>query len=486
MSSSLKKIKKLLEENNLLIDCKIDETFIEGISYDSREVKSNFLFFCKGANYKVEYLKKAIDSGAVCYISEKKYDSNINFLIVSDIRKAMALVSACFYNYAYKDLETVAITGTKGKTTVTYFIKNIIDEYINGKSAVISSIEVETGKRSEEAHLTTPEAPLLHELFYETKESGNKYLTMEVTSQAYKTSRVLGVHFSHGIFLNIAEDHISEAEHSDFYDYLGCKLELIKNVDDMLINKDMDFFETIESECKKNNVNYVTYGKDESSDFTYYNVEKCNEGFNFFVKTKNFDEEFSIKMSGRFNVENAVAAIAMASNMGIDLEIIKKGVENTVVKGRMNVFEKNGFTVIVDFAHNKFSFEKLFESVKADYPNRKIISLGGGTGGKAYKRREDFGRIVGKNSDFVVLTADDPQYEKVEDICDKIIKYLPEGTKYKVVPDRKTAVEEVINNAKPGDVILLLAKSEEEYQKINGECVYYESDLKIVKRMLDL
>ena len=144
------------------------------------------------------------------------------------------------------------------------------------------------------------------------------------------------------------------------------------------------------------------------------------------------------------------------------------------------------FTVIVDYAHNELSFTKLYESIKLDYPSRRVISVGGGPGGKAYRRRKDFGLIVGEGSDYIYLTAEDPQYEEVSAICADIAAYIPEKTKYEIIEDRKEAVEKAIKNAKEGDVIVLLAKGEEDYQKVRGVFTPYESDLKIAKRMLGI
>lgn len=483
---------ELLKNDNILVDYKLKEDEeVKYISYNSKDIEANTLFFCKGKNYKEEYLMESIKKGSMAYVSEKKYnidEENVSYIIVNDIKIAMAKIAAKFYNYAFNDIETIGITGTKGKTTVTYFLKNILDEYTKSKTAVISTVEVITGARHEEAHLTTPEALELHKYFSETANNNVKFLTMEVTSQAYKTSRALDVKFKHGMFLNVSEDHISDAEHPDFNDYLNCKLQLISNVNDMVINADMDEYQIVKSECVKNNVPYITYGLNEISDYRYYDIKREDVGFSFKVenKIKNYIEEFKIIMQGRFNIENAVAAITMAKSLGVDDESIKVGLLNTKVQGRMNVFEKNGLTVIVDYAHNRLSFSKLYESIKLDYPNRRIISLGGGPGNKAYKRRQDFGEIVGTNSDYIYLTAEDPQFETVENICKDIIKYIPENVKYEIVEDRTIAIEKMIKEAKANDVLVLLAKGEEDYQKIKGTFTYFESDLKIVKRILDI
>ena len=482
-------IYQILDKENLVVDYNItNEKEVSYLSYNSKDVEKNTLFFCKGLNYKEEYLDMAIEKGSICYISEKKYNDKINYIIVNDIRKTMAIVADAFYNKVYNNIETIGITGTKGKTTVTYFIKNILDNYAKQETAVISTVETITGVRHEESHLTTPEAIDLHKFFYEIYQSKLKYLTMEVTSQAYKTKRVDSVKFKHGMFLNVSEDHISDAEHPDFNDYLNCKLQLIPNCLDMVINHDMEEFEIVKEECIKNNIPFVTYGSNEKSDYRYFNVRKEEYGFIFTVENVKigFKEDFKISMLGRFNVENAVAAIAMCKVLNVSNEAIKEGLYKTSVQGRMNVYEKNGITVIVDYAHNKLSFAKLFESIKLDYPGRRIISLGGGPGNKAYKRREDFATIVGKYSDYIYLTAEDPQFETVENICKDIIKYLPKETCYEIIEDRTQAVEKAINKAVKGDVVVLLAKGEEDYQKVKGVFTYFESDIKIVKRLLEI
>lgn len=484
---SLDELRNLLEDNNLLINSNINSNdVIEYLSFDSRDIKNNTLFFCKGLNYKEEYLLNAIKLGSICYISEKVYIDNCNFFIVNDVRKAMCIIGAYFYKYAFNDIETIGITGTKGKTTVTYFLKNILDVHLGSKSGVISTIEVITGIREEESHLTTPEPLDLHKFFYETASCDIDYLTMEVTSQAYKTNRVYGVHFKHGMFLNIAEDHISDIEHNDFNDYFNCKLELIKNVDDMVLNYDMDHFDIVKSNCINNNVPYTTYGANSNADYYYSNINIENGSIFFDVRNdKNgYNSTFKINMLGRFNVENATAAIVMALNMNIDDNSIRLGLSNTSVKGRMNIFSNDKFKIIVDYAHNELSFSKLYESIKLDFKDNRIISVGGAPGNKAYRRREDFGKIVGANSDYIYVTSEDPQYEDVSLICKEITKFIPHDN-YEVILDRKEAIITAINNAIDGDIIILLAKGEEDYQKINGEFIYYESDLSIASEYIN-
>lgn len=484
---TVEKVIKILENEKLIKNKNCNgDTLIEFISYDSRTIKPNTMFFCKGEHYKPEYLDQAINKGANIYVSEEKYDVDLQYIIVSDIQKAMAIIALEFYDYPFRDIETIGITGTKGKTTVSCFIKNILDEYTNSKTALISTIKYYTGTTDELAHNTTPEAIELERLFYETKQNGCKYLTMEVSSQGYKRDRVYGVEFKNAIFLNIGEDHISNAEHPNFEDYLQCKIQLVKNSKRVLINKNTDYFDAIYSECKDKEV--ITYGTDSSADYYFENVERTKSGFKFDAVSKvdNYRQNFEINILGRFNIENALAAITMSKKLGVDDQSIKNGLLKTSVQGRMNVIEKDGITVIIDYAHNELSYRKLYESIKLDYPNRRIVSVGGSHGSKAYNRRKAFGEIVVGNSDYVYLSALDPQDEDVETICKDILLYVEDKSKCEIVLDRKDAVEKAIANAKPGDVIVLVGKGEENYQKVHGGLEKYETDMAITKRMLKI
>ena len=489
LSMSLQQIKELLEKYNLLIESNIikDDT-INYISFDSRDdqIVPSTLFFCKGLHYKEEYLINTLDKGVTCYIGERVYLDNINYFIVNDIRKAMIVVADTFYKQSYLDIETVGITGTKGKTTVTYFLKNILDRQLKGESAIISTIEVITGSRHEKSDLTTPEPLDLHKYFYETRYNNIKYLTMEVTSQSYKTRRVEGVKFKHGMFLNIGLDHISDLEHESFEDYFNCKLELIKNCDDMVINYNMDDYEIVKNTCIANNVKYITYGSTNRADYYYTNVIKDDNGLIFTVVSDKykFNERFKINMLGIFNVENALSSIVMALNMGVDKNIIKDGLEATYIPGRMNIVKNKGITVIVDFAHNGLSFSKLYEAIKADFPNKNIISVGGIPGNRDEVRKRDFGVIVGMNSNKVIITTDSPAYDDPKDICNDIIKFMTNDN-YEIILDRKEAIKKAIDDACSNDVVVLIGKGDETFQKINGKLVPYETDLAIAKEFLE-
>ncbi|MCL2099391.1 MAG: UDP-N-acetylmuramyl-tripeptide synthetase [Oscillospiraceae bacterium] len=486
-------ITDILSKENLLVFHNTGgaETAFDFISHDSRNITKNTLFFCKGAGFKEEYLFDAVKKGAVCYMSEKKYNTELPCFLVTDIRHAIALIAPIYYNYPYKNLILTGITGTKGKTTAAYFIKNILDEFTQTKTGLSSSIENYTGKRSEEAHLNTPEPCDLQQLFYEAAECKLKYFTMEATSQAYKTGRLKNIKFDNGIFLNIAEDHIGPLEHEDFEDYLVCKLEFMKNCSNIVINAETDCFERVlaAAESSETLEQIVLYGGEqikERCDFYYAEPKKEDGALSFYLKNDKtgYSEKFAIKIQGIFNIENAAAAAVLCIMLGVDSGSIKRGLLKTEVPGRMTVIESGGFTVIVDYAHNYLSFNALYSALKTDYPDKKIISVGGAPGGKAYKRRRDFAEIAGKHSDYIYITSEDPQFEDPAEICEEIASYLPAGTAFEIILDRAAAVEKAVRSAAAGDVVVLLAKGDEEYQKVNGSWEFYESDLKIARRIL--
>lgn len=505
-SISIKQAVELLEQDGLLVgyDCppQLLEHRFSHLSYSSADVTPDTFFICKGAAFKEEYLRDAIAKGAGVYLAQSLYEGvDCPHILVSDIRKAMSLVSIAFYQKAYRNFRVVGLTGTKGKTTTTYFMKNVLDAFCRRnpqlcaaqKSAVLSTVEVDTGIEHHEAHLTTPESPDLQRYFAQTRDSGLPFLTMEVSSQAYKLSRVYGMDFDIGMFLNIGEDHIGPLEHTDFEDYFSCKLQLMEHCRTAIVNREMDHAQRVLEHARAHAQRVLTFGKLETADlddddcWILRDIQKEEQGFTFTTSHGLAQDSWRIRMAGRFNVENALAAILAAKALGVDDQSIREGLLQNEVQGRMNLFEKDGVTVLVDYAHNFLSFQKLYESLKADYPGQRIVVVVGCPGGKAQLRRRDIGTLSGQNADYLYLTAEDPQFEDVRSICEEIASFVkPYGTPYEIIEDRAQAVEKAITTAQKGDVIVLAAKGEEVYQKVRGEYVYYESDLAIAKRLLSV
>ncbi len=490
---SFRRMVEALEQEGLLSEYSCPEELFDHdytyLSYNSADVKENTFFICKGVAFKEEYLRDALRKGAGAYIAQSPYEGvEAPYIQVNDIRKAMSLVSILFYGQAYKALKVVGLTGTKGKTTTTYFVKNILDQLCGKRSGVLSTVEVYTGVEDHDAHLTTPESPDLQKHFAQCRESGIPYLTMEVSSQAYKMQRVYGMDFDVGMFLNLGEDHVGPLEHESAEDYFQCKLQLMKHCKCAVINRGSDRFEEIYESAKAHAERVIVFGMEKSEECDYWvsDIVKEEIGFSFLVHGKDgYEKQFKISMAGRFNVENALAAFCAAKALNADDESIAAGLYRSEAKGRMNLFVKDGITVIVDYAHNFMSFSKLYESLKLDYPGQPIKVVVGCPGGKNYHRRRDIGQLSGQNADFMYLTAEDPGFEDVCEICREIASYLePYKTPYAIIEDRALAVETAIHEAQRGDVIILAAKGEEIYQKVRGKYEPYESDLAIVKRLM--
>lgn len=434
------------------------------LSYDSRDVVPGTLFFCKGASFKKEYLEAAIKRGASAYVSETDYNVSIPCIKVDNIRVAMADMANEFYEFAWKAYPTIGITGSKGKSSTLYFIKSIF-EAAEKNMAFLSTIDTYDGIESFESHLTTPEALELHHHFANAKAAKVDAFAMEVSSQGLKYDRTRGVIYTIGVFLNFGSDHIGEGEHTDIEDYFSSKLKLMSQCKVAIINKESDRFMQIYEAAKASPI--------------------CEKIITFSAKEDEFNYQLSIP--GSFNIENGLAAVAIAKELGISDEAIKEGLAKASVPGRMEVFENKDKEIvcIVDYAHSILSFEKLFSAVKEMYPGWRIESLFGCPGGKGLQRRVDLPKTASKYADFVWVTEEDPGLEDANEICNIVKAELDKcGCPGKIVVDRDEAIKEAITTAKPKTVIVLTGKGREEYMHRGAEYVPFTSETTQVERLL--
>ena len=475
---NIKKIIGVLEENNLLVSSFDYDFDVNYLSYDSRDIKKDTLFICKGVKFKEEYLVNSISSGVVCYISENLYSVNIPGIIVNDIRKALALLSYLFYP---DNLFKIGITGTKGKTTTNYFIHNILKNHLGYRPGIIATHSYYDGNVEGENHLTTPESLELHKYLNTMSNCGLKYMSMEVSSQATKHDRVFGMDFDIGVFLNISEDHISTLEHPDFEDYFSSKLEFLKLCNKVIVFNETDYYDRVLEAISGKEV--ITFGYSDA-DYVIRNI-KNNGNLSFELFDGEVSEVYEIAMPGRFNIVNAVSAIIIGKCLGVSYKDICLGLMETFVSGRMNVIDWEICPVIVDYAHNKLSAEALYKSLKEDYPDRKIKVVFGCPGDKGLNRRSEMGELAGKYADYVYLTSEDPGNSSVLSICDDIIESISKyHNNYEVIVDREDAISKALTDANNSDVIALLGKGDENYQIVGNEYIPYETDKVIVERFI--
>lgn len=474
--------------NGLLVSDSLESAQLNfsQLTYNSKEVQPGALFICKGVKFNVAYLEEAARRGALAYVSEEVYPVDLPVFNVNDIRLAMPLLADAFYQHPYEAFKLTGITGTKGKSTTTVFLQKILDTALAdvGKlSGIISSINTYDGVVDEESALTTPEALELYGHFANVAQSKLPYVTMEVSSQGLKYHRVVGVKFDVGVFLNIDADHISAVEHPDFEDYFHSKLLLFKQAKHLVINLDTAHLEEV-LEAIPEGTSYTTISaSDPRADFFASQITTDGHTIKFQVG----DELIDLGIAGLFNVENALAAIAVARYYGISFEVIKAALRTIRVPGRMEVFvgENPDLVTIVDYAHNRLSYERLFQSCDESYPGFKKIIIFGCPGHKAYNRRQDLAEVSDAHADHIILTMEDPNAEPVPQISADIARFV-KNTPVSIVDDRVDSFAHALSLVEGKTVILFAGKGDETTHKIDGKAVPYPSDVEITRQALGL
>ncbi|KRN53868.1 UDP-N-acetylmuramoylalanyl-D-glutamate--2,6-diaminopimelate ligase [Pediococcus damnosus] len=510
MALEIAEITTILKEHHLLKqivnNVKGDHQKITGVTYDSRRADTNDLFFCKG-NFKPAYLEYAQTQGATVYIAEQQYDSVAKMcgIIVSDVSKAMALISAAYYDYPQNELFIIAFTGTKGKTTSAYYAHNILKETTGDKTALFSTIDRIVGPKPEQqfkSDLTTPESLNLFHDMREAVDSGMHTLVMEVSSQAYLRNRVYGLHYDVGVFLNISPDHIGRNEHPNFANYLHCKLQLLVNSDICVINAETDHLEEIYQAARATTDPEKIYLYKQAGnetqvevpvDFTFHNDRddlQVNE-----IEVSSHTEKanalqingrYMLSMPGSYNQSNATAALITVGVAGVTYKEAHNLLSKVKVPGRMESIQSQKHGVIyVDYAHNYASMNALLSFLRSQYPKGRMIVVVGSPGDKGISRRKGFGKALTSYADVAILTADDPGFENPADIITEIDSYIDhQKVHVEKIVDRYDAIKRAITISQPEDVVILAAKGEDPYQKVKGVDTPWPTDSVVAKKVL--
>ncbi len=465
---TLKDYLKMLGDERLIISADLPKTTLEtevtSVEYNSSKVEMGGIFFAKGRNFKKEYAQDSIKRGALVIIAEENFDvPNSHRIIVSDVEKAMALCGNMFYKRPWEHLDMIGITGTKGKSTVTYFVKQILEEWHNGsKQGHLSGISNYYGIEEVKSNLTTPISLDLFNYLDIAARSGLKQLVMEVSSQGIKYNRVAGVIYNIGCFLNLGLDHISPVEHPDVEDYLESKLKLMENSKCSIVNADSKEASRAIKAAESSGVNkkIITFSlKNKEAGIYGYDIRPTKDGYVFFVNTVGRRKlRFEIGLKGEFNISNALCAIAISEELGIHPKYIAAGLKKTRVPGRMEIKRNltNDKIVIVDFAHNEMSFDALFDFVKKEYPNRELSVVFGCVGDKAEVRRFLVGKVVGRAADKCYIT----EHKSGREVPEKIFEEVAEGVKsvggtYKIIFNNNEAIDTAYMSMDEGGVLLV-------------------------------
>lgn len=445
---------------------------ITTVAYDSRRVERGSLFICiKGAVADGHrFAEAAVNKGASALVVEDDVTvpENVTVIRVEDSRYALACISAEYFGNPADKLKVIGITGTKGKTTTTYLVKSILDS-AGHKCGLVGTIETIIGDKVIKASNTTPESYVLQDYFKQMVDCGCDCVVMEVSSQGLMLHRTAGFTFEIGIFTNIEPDHIGPHEHKDFNDYLHCKSLLFKQCRHGIVNIDDKHADYIINNAS---CDIVTYGFSEKADFRAANTKlvsgKGYLGIDYDLQGKE-NMRVEIDLPGKFSVYNSLTAIAICSYFGIDSNTICDALKDAKVNGRIEMIKvSDEFTLMIDYAHNAMSLESLLTTLREYNPTRLVCLFGCG-GDRSRDRRFSMGEVSGKLADLSVITSDNPRTEEPLAIIDDILVGIKKTTgKYTVIPDRRKAIEWVIHNGQPGDIIVLAGKGHEDYQEING------------------
>ncbi len=471
-----------LEVLDITGDIHID---VDGIAYDSRKVKKDYVFVCidgmKEDGHK--YIAQALKNGASALVTQKETEpmNGVAVIRTQNTRDAMAFIADRFYGHLSKRFNLIGVTGTKGKTTTTFMIKSIL-EATGRKVGLIGTLGTKIGDRTLYSERTTPEASDLQELFVQMAEEGVEDIVMEVSSQGLALQRVGYCEFDTAVFTNLSRDHISPAEHASMEEYLAAKCMLFKMCKCGVINNDSQYAPAVIAQAQ---CDTISYGIDKKCDVRAIDIKKKPRSVEFNIVSPWYSGSCKVNIPGKFSIYNSLAAIGACGQMGISQEAVKAGLERVQVPGRAELVDTGrDFSVIIDYAHTPDSLENILKAVK-DYAAGRVICVFGCGGDRDRKKRPMMGAISGMLSDYTVISSDNPRTEDV----DAIIADIEEGIKrtkgqYICISDRSRAIQHAIVTAQPGDVIVLAGKGHETYQIFADKTIHLD-EREIVRDIID-
>lgn len=458
--------------------------------YHSEKAEKNSIFFaiegnrCDGSDFAEEALKK----GARTLVVSQKAGQvkgiegdNITIIRVADVRKALAQMSAEFYGRPSEKLLVIGVTGTKGKTSVTFMIRAIM-EAAGIKTGIIGTVYNGYEGNMTEAEVTTPQSADIQELMKKMIDGGCKAVVMEVSSQGLMQHRVDAIDFDVGVFTNIFPDHIGDGEHKNFEEYLFWKSMLFQKCRFAAANLDDAFCEKI---LKDNSAEHMIYfGESSKADFRFSQVELTDDegtpGIKYTMSSSppcgdGQCHEINLKMPGRFNVYNSLAAAAVTRAIGIPQSIVEEALKKVKLPGRVEVVDTDSeFTILLDYAHNGRSLRKLMESLREYQPSRIILLFGCG-GNRDRNRRFEMGKAALETADFIIVTSDNPRREEPAKIIDDITSVMKFCDKpVLAIPDRREAIARALSEGRKGDIIVIAGKGHETSQLIGDRKIHFD------------
>ncbi len=461
------------------VDADSDPT-INSIEYDSRGVSNNTLFFCMtGATRDGHsYASAAYEAGCRAFIVEHTVElprDDAVQVIVQNSRAALAVISRRFYDDPSKELTLIGVTGTKGKTTTSLLIKEILCN--NGiKCGYIGTNGVQYLGRFYETVNSTPESRELQRHFRDMVSCGVTHVVMEVSSQALlpRTHRVDGLHFDTVVFTNLGRDHIGPTEHSSVEEYRDTKKRLFTDfgAKNIVWNADDPHGTYMVGDSDGRLISYAVQGEaDYRGDGLVPYRDETSLGIDINVIHKGVRTNVRLRTPGTFSMYNGLAAIAVCSCYDISVARCAQTLRKISVNGRFEIVDAvPGVTFLIDYAHNGYSLTNALRELRA-YSPKRLICLFGSVGGRTQERRRELAEASSKYADYSIITSDNPNFEEPESIIRDIVNALTPNALYVTVADRAEAIRFAVHIAREGDIVLLAGKGHETYQLINGEKV---------------
>jgi UDP-N-acetylmuramoyl-L-alanyl-D-glutamate--2,6-diaminopimelate ligase len=456
---------------------------IASVACDSRKVTSGVFFFALPGNKLdgMRFVDDAIAQGAVAVASSQPRPSPVKAGITwvelppGKERRALALASANFYRHPTDALKLVGITGTNGKTTTSFLVDSVL-RAAGFTTGLIGTTGYRTPAGSRKAVNTTPESLDLHQMCAEVREAGGTHAILEASSHALVMDRLWGCHFAVAVFTNLTRDHLDY--HKNFEDYFAAKRHLFEGTgagapDLAVINADDPYAPRLEGLAKHT----MTYGLRGTPDLTTKTFDLSFDGLQFTAQTPEGKVEVRSSLVGRINVYNILGAIGAGIGLNIPLEKIAEGIRRLkLVPGRFQrIDEGQPFLVVVDYAHTDDALRNLIATAREVNPSARIITVFGAGGERDRTKRPLMGEAAGALSNLVVLTSDNPRSEDPLRIINDVVVGLQKATaKYRVEPDRDKALEIALDEARPGDIVLLAGKGHENYQILRDRTIEFD------------